>query len=176
MGGIGDPQSLIVPADRDLRPGQLCPQRRRSLQNIRGVLLLNVQAVELLRSYDLHASFGYTVHYAIADKSGYSVAVEYIGNKMYVTETRALTNFYVTPGPKYGVGSQKSVTRYENIMACYDENSEMTPAQLRDTMALAAQKNVADYNTQWTAIFDTRAKTVTYFHRGNFKNGWTVSL
>ena len=134
------------------------------------------QAVELLRSYDLHASFGYTVHYAIADKSGYSVAVEYIGNKMYVTETRALTNFYVTPGPKYGVGSQKSVTRYENIMACYDENSEMTPAELRDTMALAAQKNVADYNTQWTAIFDTRAKTVTYFHRGNFKNGWTVSL
>ena len=134
------------------------------------------QAVELLRSYDLHDSFGYVVHYAIADSSGYSVAVEYIGNKMFVTETPALTNFYVTPGSKYGVGSKKSVTRYENIMAQYEKDPEMSPAELRDVMAAAAQKNVADYNTEWTAVFDMSAKTVTYFHRGSFTGGWTVSL
>ncbi len=134
------------------------------------------QAVELLRSYDLHASFGYVIHYAIADSTGYSVAVEYIGNKMYVTETPALTNFYVTPGGKYGVGSQKSVTRYENIMARYEESGKMSPAELRDVMAEASQKDVSDYNTEWTAVFDTQAKTVTYYHRGNFNKGWTVSL
>ena len=134
------------------------------------------QAVELLRSYDLHASFGYVVHYAIADASGYSVAVEYIGNKMYVTETPALTNFYVTPGSKYGVGSQKSVTRYENMMAQYEKNKKMRPAELRDVMADASQNNVNDYSTEWTAIFNTRAKTVTYFHRGNFNNGYVIYL
>ena len=134
------------------------------------------QAVELLRSYDMHASFGYVIHYAIADASGYSVAVEYIGNKMYVTETPALTNFYVTPGGKYGVGSQKSVTRYENIMARYGESGKMSPAELRDVMASASQSNVNDYSTEWTAIFDTRAKTVTYFHRGNFDKGYVISL
>ncbi|MBR6005858.1 MAG: linear amide C-N hydrolase [Clostridia bacterium] len=134
------------------------------------------QAVELLRSYDLHASFGYAVHYAIADAAGYSVAVEYIGNKMYVTETPALTNFYVTPGSKYGVGSKKSVARYNSIMAQYEENKTMTPAELRDVMASASQSNVNDYSTEWTAIFDTRAKTVTYFHRGNYNKGYVISL
>lgn len=134
------------------------------------------QAVELLRAYDLHASFGYVIHYAIADASGYSVAVEYIGNKMYVTETPALTNFYVTPGSKYGVGSQKSVARYKNIMEQYEKNKTMTPAGLRDVMADAAQSNVNDYSTEWTVIFDTRAKTATYFHRGNFNKGYVLDF
>ena len=52
----------------------------------------------------------------------------------------------------------------------------MSPAELRDVMAAAAQKNVADYNTEWTAVFDMSAKTVTYFHRGSFAGGWTVTL
>ena len=56
------------------------------------------EAIELLRSYDMHASFGYMVHFAIADKSGKSVVVEYVNNEMIVTKTPAVTNFYSLTG------------------------------------------------------------------------------
>lgn len=134
------------------------------------------QAVELLKGYDMHASFGYVIHFAICDPSGYSAAVEYINNKIYVTETPALTNFYVTPGSKYGVGSQKSVKRYENIMKALEENGKPDAAQLRDIMADAAQGGLNDYNTEWTAVSDMGAKAVTYYLRENYKKGYTIYL
>ncbi|MBR6701635.1 MAG: linear amide C-N hydrolase, partial [Clostridia bacterium] len=133
------------------------------------------QAVELLKKYDMHASFGYVIHFAISDSTGYSVAVEYINNKLTVTETPVLTNFYVTPS-KYGIGSQKSVKRYELIMDALEENPEMSAAQVRDVMADAAQSQLADYSTEWTAVFDRSTKSVTYYHRGGFKKGYTVYL
>lgn len=52
------------------------------------------EALKLLSQYDLHASMDYMVHFAIADRAGNSVAVEYINNEMIVTETPVLTNFY----------------------------------------------------------------------------------
>ncbi|MBR3620801.1 MAG: linear amide C-N hydrolase [Clostridia bacterium] len=133
------------------------------------------QAVELLKKYDMHASFGYVIHFAISDSTGYSVAVEYINNKLTVTETPVLTNFYVTPS-KYGIGSQKSVKRYELIMDALEETPEMSAAQVRDVMADAAQSQLADYSTEWTAVFDRSTKSVTYYHRGGFKKGYTVYL
>ncbi len=133
------------------------------------------QAVELLRGYDMHASFGYVIHFAICDSTGYSVAVEYINNKMTVTETPVLTNFYVTPS-KFGIGSQKSVKRYDLIMDALKKNPQMTAAGLRDVMKEAAQSQLNDYSTEWTAIFDQSAKTVTYYHRGSFNKGYTIYL
>ena len=133
------------------------------------------QAVELLKKYDMHASFGYVIHFAVCDASGYSVAVEYINNKMTVTETPALTNFYVSPS-KYGIGSQKSVKRYNLIMDALKKSPQMSAAELRDVMAQAAQSQLADYSTEWTAVFDRSSKSVTYYHRGNFKKGYTVYL
>ncbi len=36
------------------------------------------EAIELLGSYDMHASFGYMVHFAIADRTGNSIVVELV--------------------------------------------------------------------------------------------------
>lgn len=52
------------------------------------------EALELLNQYDMHASMGMMVHFALADASGRSVAVEYVDNQMIVIETPVLTNFY----------------------------------------------------------------------------------
>lgn len=62
------------------------------------------EALELLKQYDLHASFGMMIHFAIADNSGRGVAVEYIDNEMVVSETPVVTNFYLAEGDKQGVG------------------------------------------------------------------------
>ena len=71
------------------------------------------EALNLLRSYDLHASMNYMIHFAIADSEGGSVAVEYINNEMIVTETPILTNFYLAEGEKHGIGPEQSQTRFE---------------------------------------------------------------
>ncbi len=86
-----------------------------------------------------------------------------------------LTNFYVAPS-KFGIGSQKSVKRYELIMDALEENPEMSAAQVRDVMADAAQSQLADYSTEWTAVFDRSTKSVTYYHRGGFKKGYIIYL
>lgn len=66
------------------------------------------EALELLAQYDLHGSMGMMVHFAIADSSGRSVAVEYVNHKMVVTETPVLTNFYLAQGEKQGIGTEES--------------------------------------------------------------------
>ena len=72
------------------------------------------EAVELLARYDMHASAGMMVHFALADAEGHSVVVEYIDNEMAVTETPVVTNYYLTPGEKYGIGTEESKVRYTN--------------------------------------------------------------
>ena len=51
------------------------------------------EALALLREYDLHASMGMMIHFALADTTGRAVVVEYIDNQMVVTETPVVTNF-----------------------------------------------------------------------------------
>lgn len=67
------------------------------------------EAVDLLSQYDMHASAGMMVHFALADASGHSVVVEYIDNEMAVTETPVVTNYYLSPGEKYGIGTEESM-------------------------------------------------------------------
>ena len=71
------------------------------------------EALELLGQYDLHGSMGMMIHFAIADSTGRSVAVEYVDNEMIVTETPVLTNFYLAEGEKQGIGTQQSHERYD---------------------------------------------------------------
>lgn len=70
------------------------------------------EVVELFSQYDLHASAGMMVHFALADAIGHSVVVEYIDNEMAVTEIEVVTNYYLSPGEKYGIGTEESKIRY----------------------------------------------------------------
>ena len=45
------------------------------------------EAIDLLRNYDMNASMGMMVHFALSDASGRSVVVEYVDHEMYVVET-----------------------------------------------------------------------------------------
>lgn len=91
-------------------------------------LLLNraatvAEAVALLGDYNLCVpGGGQLFHFAMADRTGKSVVVEFIDGKTYVTDTPAVTNFYLTPNvvsgtDKYGIGTDQSVQRYDTLMA-----------------------------------------------------------
>ena len=135
------------------------------------------EALKLLEEYDLHASMNYMIHFAIADNSGNSVAVEYVNNKMIVTETPILTNFYLAEGEKQGVGTQQSHTRFDILTETLEKNPSMTALEVRDALDSVSKDNFGEFeSTEWSVVFDQSALTATYYHRENYETGYPVQL
>ena len=132
------------------------------------------EALDLLRQYDLHASAGMMVHFAIADTSGRSVAVEYVNNEMSVVETPIVTNFYLTPGEKHGIGTEESHRRYEILAEALADHPSMTAEKVRDAMDSVSKHNFDSVfaSTEWSIVFDQTSGEARYYHRENFENAY----
>lgn len=127
------------------------------------------EALELLEAYDLHASFGYMVHFAIADASGKHVVVEYVNNEMFVTDTAVVTNFYLAEGEKQGIGSSQSHTRYDILQETLAEKNEMSEDDVRDALDSVSKDNFGEFeSTEWSIVFNQSQNTASYFHRENY--------
>ena len=135
------------------------------------------EALRLLEQYDLHASMNYMIHFAIADNSGKSVAVEYVDNEMIVTETPILTNFYLAEGEKYGIGTQQSHTRFEILKEALEKSATMTAREVRDALDSVSKDNFGEFeSTEWSVVFDQAALTAIYYHRENYEAGYSFQL
>ena len=112
------------------------------------------------------------VHFAIADASGRSVAVEYVNNEMSVVETPIVTNFYLTPGEKYGIGTEESHRRYEILTETLADHPSMTAEEVRDAMDSVSKHNFDSVfaSTEWSIVFDQTSGEARYYHRANFEN------
>lgn len=121
------------------------------------------EAIALLESFDMHSSIGFAHHFAIADATGNSVAVEWVDGKMYVCETKILTNFYVTASRKKGVGVGTGSFRHLEHVG-NTNNWILTPEQVK-TALLAIKRN-----TRWSCVYEPANKKITYYIRENFKN------
>lgn len=148
------------------------------------------EAVELLKKYDFHPSFGFCVHFAICDTYGKAVAVEYIDNEISIIETPILTNFYVTSGKKYGIGTNQSHQRFEKLEKVVSSpstssgtastNVETTSSTISDVAKIMESVSKHNYNefesTEWSVIFDQKNLTATYYHRENYKKNWKFEI
>lgn len=136
------------------------------------------EAVELLGQYDLHASMNMMIHFALSDASGRSVVVEYVDNEMTVTETKVVTNFYLTEGEKYGIGTSQSHERYDILQQTLAGQESMTEAEVRDALDSVSKDNFTDEfaSTEWSIVMNQETKELTYFHRENYENEYTVSV
>ncbi len=135
------------------------------------------EALELLGQYDMHASMGMTVHLAIADASGNSVAVEYIDNEMIVTKTPVVTNFYLAIGKKYGIGTKQSHERYEILTDWLKENPVTDKTKVRDVLDLVSKDNFGEFeSTEWSIVFHLAEGKADYYHRENYTHGYTFSI
>ncbi|MCQ2602268.1 MAG: carcinine hydrolase/isopenicillin-N N-acyltransferase family protein, partial [Treponema sp.] len=131
------------------------------------------EAVELLKKYDFHPSFGFCVHFAICDTYGKAVAVEYIDNEISIIETPILTNFYVTSGKKYGIGTNQSHQRFEKLEKVVSSHSTSsgtastnvgtTSSTVSDVAKIMESVSKHNYNefesTEWSVIFDQKNLT-----------------
>ena len=135
------------------------------------------EALGLLEEYDLHASMGMMVHLAIADVSGNSVVVEYIGNEMVVTRTPVVTNFYLAEGEKYGIGTEQSHERYEILMNLLAENRFMDETEVRDALDKVSKDNFGEFeSTEWSIVFHLNERKATYYHREDYTKGYVFSV
>lgn len=135
------------------------------------------EAVELLDSYDLHASFGYMVHLALADAEGNSVVVEYVDNEMVVTDTPIVTNFYLAEGEKNGIGTSQSHTRFDILQETLENKSSLSAEDVRDALDSVSKHNFNDgETTEWSAVFNQTTKEALYYHREDYSEPYYIVL
>lgn len=135
------------------------------------------EALELLRQYDLHGSMGMMIHFSLADETGKSVAVEYIDQKMTVTETPVVTNFYLKQGDNYGIGTEESMERYQLLMQTVAEKPSMVEEDVRDALDSVSKDNFWGFSsTEWSIVMNDETKEMSYFHRENYEKGYTISI
>ena len=135
------------------------------------------EGLELLQQYDFHSSMGMMVHLAIADADGRSVAVEYVDHEMVVIKTPVVTNFYLAPGEKQGIGTAQSHTRYEILTRTLEEQGEMTETGVRDALERVSKNNFGDsQSTEWSIVMNQETKELIYYHRENYKRAYVVPV
>lgn len=135
------------------------------------------EAIGLLGQYDLHASMGMMIHFAIADAGGGSVAVEYVDNVMVVTETPVVTNFYLAEGDKYGIGTAQSRKRYDILQEALGRHEAMSAADVRDALDSVSKDNFDEFeSTEWSIVMDQANREMTYYHRENYETGYTFRV
>ena len=135
------------------------------------------EALALLEQYDLHGSMGMMVHFAIADSTGRSVAVEYVENEMIVTETPVLTNFYLAEGEKQGIGTEQSHERYNILMERLEESPEMGMDAVRNALDSVSKDNFGEFeSTEWSIVMNLSAREARYYHRENYEQDYTFRL
>lgn len=135
------------------------------------------EAISLLEQYDLHASMGMMIHFAIADAGGRSVAVEYINNEMIVTDTPVVTNFYLAEGEKHGIGTSQSHMRYDMLQEALEHHEAMSAEDVRDALDSVSKDNFDEFeSTEWSIVMNQETKELTYYHRENYETGYTFRI
>lgn len=135
------------------------------------------EAINLLKQYDMHASMGLMVHFALADKEGRSVVVEYVNNEMIVTETPVVTNFYLAAGEKNGIGTAQSHTRYDILTKELSNTKTMNMEEVRNAMDSVSKDNFNEFeSTEWSIVYNQNSGKVSYYHRENYKKDYTFYI
>ncbi|MBP7174700.1 MAG: linear amide C-N hydrolase [Thermoclostridium sp.] len=141
------------------------------------------EAVTLLEQYDMNSSIGAAHHFSICDASGKSVVVEYIENEMYVTETKVVTNHYLTDSEKYGIGSNQSHIRFDTLTeAYYKTGGVMGENEVRDAMKSVAQLNFRNAGeeeyerTMWSIVYNPAKLTMNFYWNEDFEHPLLLNL
>ena len=129
-------------------------------------------AVKLLSQYDMHSSENLMHHLAISDASGRSVVVEYIDNKMYVTDTDVVTNFFLTDGDHYGIGSDQSKDRYSKLMTACADGRNATEEQMMTALKSVNQANYGedDWMTEWSIVYNKTSLKLDFCFREKYND------
>ena len=126
------------------------------------------EAIKFLENYDMHSVIGYAHHFAISDAAGRSVVVEYLDNKMIVTEAAAVTNHYLAEG-KVLDDVENSTIRLQALNNLLEEKEYFSEADIRDALnSIHASSYGGKSKTWWSAVFNQHDLRVRYYLAENY--------
>lgn len=155
------------------------------------------EALALLAQYDMHSSANSCYHFQIADASGASAIVEYIGNEMSVLEPgdettmgalsgaegvtyQAATNFLLTPGDyDFGGGQDRYQVLMETLTAANGVLSEEDAMSLLQSVSREVQirDDGSVFQTQWSVVYNLDDLTASIIMGGAYDEpAYEVSL
>ncbi len=134
------------------------------------------EALALLEQYDMHASANSCYHFQIADATGKSVVVEYIGDKMVVIDSPRATNFLLTPGDWTFGGGYDRFDILENVMT--EKNGVLTAEEGMNLLEAVSQKVQVDKTstTQWSCLYNQTQGTVDIAMLRDYENIYSFGL
>lgn len=136
------------------------------------------EAIVLLGQYDMNSSIGSAHHLSLADAGGKSVVVEYVDGKMLVTETKVVTNHYLSDCEKQGVGSEQSHLRFDTLSAYTGPADDMG---VRDMLKSVAQMNypqaAGSYEkTMWSIVYCPESLCADFYFAENYEHSYGLLL
>lgn len=147
------------------------------------------EAVALLGQYDMNFSIDSAHHFAIADASGKSVVVEWMGDEMLVTETNVVTNHYLVGDAEPDLEEipkeyQPSYIRYSALYGRYlIAEGKMTAAEVLESMKAVASSTFDNFRadgetrrTQWTLVFDQQALTAELYRWEEWEKPYRLTV
>lgn len=135
------------------------------------------EAIALLQQYDMHSSIGAAHHLSIADASGRSVVAEYIGGVLNITETSIVTNHYLTPGEKQGVGSGQSQLRFNTLSDALSSGQKDVAGMLRSVAQGNYPQNPESYEkTMWSIVYHPESRQAQFYFAENYEHSYRLAL
>ena len=136
------------------------------------------EALNLLDKYNMHSDIGAAHHYAISDRTGRSVVVEYVNNERIVTETKIVTNHYLAK-EKEEIGSEQSHQRFSALTSLWESKQGIMSAEdVRDGLKSVSQGQLkSEYEvTQWSCVYEQESLQVHFYWEENYENSYTLTL
>ena len=136
------------------------------------------EAVALLKQYDMHSSIGISHHLSIADAAGKSVVVEYVNDEMLVTETKIVTNHYLSACEKEGIGSAQSHLRYDTLAAYAGPAGAQEVRRLLESVSQKNYPQTGDgyEKTMWSIVYDPQALRADFYFAENYGQRYGLSI
>ena len=125
----------------------------------------------------MHSSIGAAHHLSIADASGRSVVAEYIGGVLTVTETPIVTNHYLAPGEKQGIGSNQSHLRFDTLSNELAQGETDVTWLLRSVAQGNYPQDQEDFEkTMWSIVYHPAEKTADFYFAENYEHCYRLAL
>lgn len=111
------------------------------------------EAIDLLKQYDMNSDIGTAHHLSISDATGKSVVVEYCDNKMFVKETKVVTNHYLTDCNK---PKDKEEQTYDRFNKLSELNGTFDEEKMKNALESVSQKNYigSESKTIWSLVYN----------------------
>ena len=124
----------------------------------------------------MHSVIGYAHHFAISDSTGRMVVVEYVDNKMYVTEANAVTNHYLCT-QRIVDGMDNSKHRLGVLTNTLNEKKNLTENDAKEALYnIRASKFKETSKTWWRAVFNQTDLSVSYNLEENYQDNSTFNF